>query len=109
VVRLDTTGQPLLCYYEVRVGGEVARVELADLVVLRDLKLDPPRRLLFGGRLARVSREKGGLWVVHFEPDSGVLLTDAGAAAALCLGPPDRELQDVLRHQEEWLQGRQGP
>jgi hypothetical protein len=59
--------------------------------------------VLFGARLAGCFREAGGGWVIHFEPESGVLLTDPGAAASCCPAPPGRELEEVLRRQEEWL------
>jgi hypothetical protein len=102
-VRRDGDGMPALHVYEVRTGGETARVALEDLDLLRGLPLDPPPRLLFGARLASLSRERGGRWVFHFQPDSGVLLTDPGAVAACGLAPLDAELLEVLRRQEEWL------
>jgi hypothetical protein len=58
--------------------------------------------LLFGGRLSDLTREDGGGWVFRFEPDSGVLLTDASAVAS-CLGPPDVDLLEVLRFQHQTL------
>jgi hypothetical protein len=105
VVRHDAAGRPALAVYVVRAGGEVGRVALEDLELLKEVPLDPPRRLLFGGRLADVRREPGGGWVFHFDPDSGVLLTDAGAVTA-CLGPPDLELREVLQFQQQWLAER---
>jgi hypothetical protein len=108
LVRRDAAGRPALGSYVVRAGGEEARVALEDLEVLRDLPLDPPPRLLFGGRLADIRREQGGGWVVRFEPDSGVLLTDEGAVAA-CLGPPDDRLREVLRRQQQWVAERPAP
>jgi hypothetical protein len=103
VLRRDTTGRPILGFYTVRVGDVEARVALEDLELVRQLPLDPPRRCLFGARLASCRREEGGVWVIRFEPDSGVLLTDEDAAAACCPGPVDDKLRDVLRRQEEWL------
>jgi hypothetical protein len=79
VVARDDLGRPALSGYEVRVDGEKVRVALEDLTLLRDLPQGPPRRMLFGARLARVAREEGGEWVVRFRPDSAVLLTDAAA------------------------------
>jgi hypothetical protein len=104
-------GRPVLLHYRVQVGNETARVALEDLTLLRDLPLDEPKRLLFGARLASVARETGGLWVIRFEPDSGVLLTDKDAVAA-CLPFFSKEEQssssgqallDVLRTQQEWV------
>jgi len=102
-VRRDATGAHRLLVYEVRVGDEVAHVELADLKLLSSLPLDKSPRLLFGARLASVSREAPGPWVIRFEPDSGVLLTDPGAVASCCPPPWDEELQAVLKRQAEWL------
>ena len=91
-VRFDdsapTTGRrrPLLVNYRVVVDGKTVRLALEDLDILQGLPLERPRRLLFGGRLAAVEREEGGRWVVGFIPDSGVLLTDRGAAEAVCPG-----------------------
>jgi hypothetical protein len=102
VVARDGTGRPVLAVYRVRVGNEKARVALEDFRLLKVLPLDPPCRLLFGGRLADLARESGGGWAFHFEPNSGVLLTDSGAVTA-CLGPPDTDLLEVLRRQQQWI------
>lgn len=102
VVGTDPTGRPSLTVYRISTGGESARVALEDLRILRRLPLDVPQRLVFGGRLADLWREEGGGWVFRFDPDSGVLLTDAGAVTA-CLGPPDADLLAVLRRQQKWL------
>jgi hypothetical protein len=103
VVRRDGLGRPELGVYEIRVGMEVARPALEDLKALQNVPLERPKRLLFGAQLAGVEREQGGAWVIRFDPDSGVLLTDRGAAAACCSGPPDRDLLDLLQRQEEWV------
>jgi hypothetical protein len=101
-VRRDENGQFHLAVYQVIVGDEKAVVRL-DLNLLRRLPLEQPRRLLFGARLASVEREEGGIWIIRFEPDSGVLLTDEGAAAACGLGPLDAGLREVVRQQAEWI------
>src|SRR5205823_166192 len=77
----DEGGRHRLTGYEVLVPDEQVRVRL-ELGLLDRLPLDQPRRLLFGARLASVAREGERLWVVRFEADSGVLLTDEGAVAA---------------------------
>jgi hypothetical protein len=102
VVGHDSSGRPALAVYRIRVSGERARVALEQLRLLRQLPLNPPQRLLFGARLADLAREEGGGWVFNLDPDSGVLLTDEGAVAA-CLGPPDSDLLEVLRRQQDWL------
>jgi hypothetical protein len=89
--------------FHVRAGAEPARIDVNDLKLLAKLPRDRPPRLLFGARLASIAREPPGVWVVRFDPDSGVLLTDPGAAAAACPGPADDELTDLLRRQKQWL------
>jgi hypothetical protein len=103
VLRRDAQERPVLSFYVVRVGDVTARIALEDLVLLRQLPLDPPRRWLFGARLASCRREEGGIWVLRFEPDSAVLLTDESAAAACCPHPLVEELLGVLKRQEECL------
>lgn len=103
VLRRDGQGRPVLGSYAVRVMGVEARVALEDLVLLQHLALDPPRRCLFGARLASCRREEGGIWVIRFESDSAVLLTDESAAAACCPLPLDKDLLDVLERQKKWL------
>jgi hypothetical protein len=101
-VTRDGAGQYRLDYV-VRAGDEPARVELGDLKLLAALPRDRPPRLLLGARLASLRREAGGTLVVRFQPDSGVLLTDPGAAAASCPAPIDDELTALLRRQKGWL------
>lgn len=106
VLRRDAKDRPDLASYRVRAGNVEARLALEELPLLRELPLDPPRRWLFGARLADCRREEGGQWVIHFEPDSAVLLTDEGAAASCCPGPLDDGLRAMLLRQDEWLRGR---
>jgi hypothetical protein len=103
ILRNDTQNRPILGSYIVRSGDIEARLALEDLSLLRQLPLEPPRRWLFGARLAGCGREAGGGWVVHFEPGSGVLLSDEIAAAVCCPAPLDEELLAVLKRQDEWL------
>src|SRR5205807_1443510 len=85
--------------YVLRAGDEEAHLDVGGLTVLRGLPLDQPQRLLFGVRLAAVGREAPGGWVVRFEPDSGVLLTDAAAAAACCPVLADSEGRALIDRQ----------
>lgn len=104
-VTRDAAGKFELSTYEVRAPGEPARVELNDLKLLAALPLAEPRRLLFGARLAALSREERGghgLWVIHLDPESGVLLTDEEVACACCPRPLDADLRAVLQRQAEW-------
>ncbi len=91
--------------YEVRAGLELARIDLDGLRLLRELPLETPRRLVFGARLEEVVREQPGLWVVRPAADSGVLLTDSGAAAACCPALRGDEAEELLRRQEGWVAG----
>jgi hypothetical protein len=112
-LRPDGAGRPTLRTYEVQLEAqqgdkkvmEKVHVAVEELRVLRQLPLDPPRRVLFGARLAKVGREQGK-WVVRFDPDSGVLLTDREAAWGL---PADDDLLQVLAWQQEWLRKRADP
>src|SRR5262249_42197869 len=104
VVRRDGDKYKLVHYeviYEVNAGKEKAIVNL-DLDLLRQLPLRQPRRLLFGAKLADMEPRNQGVWVIEFEKDSGVLLTDEGAVNALGLGPIDAELRELLKQQGEW-------
>jgi hypothetical protein len=109
VVGRDDAGRPALRFYAVHLDKPedkepvTARVALEDLALLRDLPLATPCRLLFGARLASCRGEKGGAWVVRFQPDSAVLLTDPDVAAACCPAPLDRDLLEALDRQRRWL------
>jgi hypothetical protein len=107
VIVRDSAGRPALAIYRVQVGNEKARVALEDLNLLKRLPLDPPSRMLIGGRLADLVRENGGGWAFRFEPDSGVLLTDPGAVSAL-VGLPDGDLMEVLHRQQQWVNDMAG-
>ncbi|MGH7222778.1 MAG: hypothetical protein ACRELF_06100 [Gemmataceae bacterium] len=103
LLRRDAQGWPILDYDVMREAGVKARVALENLALLRQLPLDPPRRWLFGARLASCRREEGGIWILRFEPDSAVLLSDESAASACCPRPLEEELLGVLKRQDEWL------
>jgi hypothetical protein len=73
-------------------GRDPIRIEWGDLDLFRNPELDRSQRMIFGARLAKVELEPPGpAWVVHFQPESGVPLTDTSAAALCCppLGNPD--------------------
>src|SRR5262249_7096477 len=101
IVDIDPWGQPRLAAYEIKVNEERVRIKV-DLKLFKQLPLGPERRILFGARLARVTREGGGGWGVRFDPDSGVLLTDEGAIEACGLVPVDDDLRRVLAEQSRW-------
>jgi DNA-directed RNA polymerase subunit RPC12/RpoP len=90
--------------YQLVVAGKEARVEIADLDLLRALRLDQPQRLIFGFRLAGLERIGNGPWVIRLQGDSGVLLTHRGLLEALCpVLRTDRETGEVLKRQARWL------
>jgi hypothetical protein len=104
-VRRDAAGQYHLDW-DLKAGDEPARLEIGDLAVLHDLPLNQPRRLIFGARLGGIAREQNGVWVVRFEPSSGVLLTDPRIAAACWPDPVDKTLLKVLEEQQVWVSGK---
>jgi hypothetical protein len=86
------------------VDGRKGLVELSGVKLLRDLPPNWPQRLLFGARLASCAVEPPGTyWVFRFEPDSGVLLTDAAAVEAYFGTPSDPGRLQLLRQQAEWV------
>jgi hypothetical protein len=92
--------------WELTAGDEPARLEIDNLQLLSDLPLHEPRRLLFGARLGSVQREQNGIWVVRFDPSSGVLLTDPSVVSARYPDPIDGELTHVLDRQRKWVEGK---
>jgi DNA-directed RNA polymerase subunit RPC12/RpoP len=88
-------------------GEATLRLELQNLRVLQSLPLADPQRLLLGARLAEIRREGAGSYLVQFEPDSGVLLTDADLAGKCVLQPLDESMHEVLRRQAGWVAARQ--
>jgi tRNA A-37 threonylcarbamoyl transferase component Bud32 len=105
VLQRDAFGRLCLAVYEVRAPGERARLDLDGLGLLRGLPLELPHRLLFGARLAAVEREPPpGRWVIRFEPNSGVLVTDESVAGACLPRPLDADLMVVLKRQATWAE-----
>jgi hypothetical protein len=83
--------------------GVPAHLDLDDLTLLGSLPLDPRQRVVFLARLASVRREPGRGWVVRLQADSGVLLTDAGAARICCPAFIGAEFQALLDRQALWV------
>jgi hypothetical protein len=89
--------------YPLAAGKEQARLDLQELRLLGRLDLASSRRVLFGARLASVRLEAPGpVWVVRFQPDSGVLLTDADAAKICCPAWNQAEALKILQEQAGW-------
>jgi len=103
VIRRDLEGRPVLGSHVIEVDNELVRVELEDLRVFGDLPLDDGARMIFGARLARCSREARGGWVIRFEPDSGVLLTEPGVAEVSGLELDD-DTRSTVERQRRWLE-----
>lgn len=102
-IRREASGSYQMLGYSVFLRGKPARIELSDLQMMRSLPLESPRRMLFGARLADVRLEAEGIWVIHLEPASGVLITDASTAYAVLPIPPE-ELREVLQRQTGWAE-----
>lgn len=83
--------------------GQILRLDLRGFRLVDGLPLTDQPRLIFGGRLAEVRREPGGMCVVRLEPDSGVLLTDTDAASMATGEQIDDGLQSVVRRQKDWV------
>jgi hypothetical protein len=103
-VRRDPAGSYHLDY-RLFTGTQPAKLEVADLSVFHALPLEEAQRLIFGARLAGLQRLPPGRWVVRFQPESGVLLTDAGAVSVGCSQPLDEALFEVLGRQAAWMEG----
>jgi hypothetical protein len=110
VVRLDEKGRPMLAFTQVQAGEVKARLAVEELQRLQSLPLPAPRRLVFGARLASLARETGGQWVIRFDPDSAVLLTNTDAFLAAChaswptLAEDDSNVLEVVKGQKDWLE-----
>ena len=104
-VRRDAAGSYHVDW-DLKPGDEPARLDINDLAVLHDLPLNEPRRLLFGARLGSIAREQNGVWVVRFDPSSGVLLTDPHVVAACYPAPVDDTLRPLLEQQKKWTEER---
>jgi hypothetical protein len=79
-----------------------AHLDLDNLNLLYPLPLNPAKRVVFLARLASVKREANRGWVVQFAPNSGVLLTDVGAARICCPALADADAQLMLKRQQIW-------
>lgn len=92
----------LAANYSLLAAGESARLEWNELQLFRDWRLEQPQRVIFGVRLARIGLEPPGpAWVVRFQPDSGVLITNKEAIGRCCPPLADAESARVLQEQAE--------
>jgi hypothetical protein len=102
--RRDADGRPVPATDVVEVGQEVIRLAIEEVELLQDLPLNDSPRLIFGARLAGCRREEGGAWVIRFEPDSGVLLTDPDSWQACASADLDDDTRRVFARQRQWLE-----
>jgi hypothetical protein len=99
-IRRGADGRALLAY---RLPG-AARLVVDELNLFCGLQLEHPATWVFGARLASASLEPPGpKWVIRFVPDSGVLLTEAEAAALCCPALATPEARQVLDRQANQL------
>jgi hypothetical protein len=102
-VRRDASGDYHMDY-RIRNGPREMKVDIGKLTLLHGLPLHDSHLLLFGARLMDMRREPAGSWLVLFEPESGVFITDRGAAHACCFGLADEgKLAGVLHQQAAWV------
>jgi hypothetical protein len=93
---------------ERHLGPELPRMDLGSLPDLDALPLRQKQRVIFGARLAALERDRARpiddpeRWLLSFEPDSFVLLTDPAIVKFMGLAMDD-ETPAVLERQWGWL------
>ena len=97
-----TASGTYLMDFAVFLRGKPTTLDLGKPIHFEPVPFDGPRRLLFGIRLAEIVPDAEGTWIIRFDPNSVVLLTDVGAAAIAC-GQPPQDLEEMVRQQAEWL------
>lgn len=102
--RRDHDSRPVPATDIVEVGQEVVRLAFEELDLLQDLPLNDSPRLIFGARLAGCRREEGGAWVIRFQPESGVLITDPDLWQACSSADLDDDTRRVFARQREWVE-----
>lgn len=91
--------------YPLMLGADRARMVVEDLRILERVPPHEPQRLVVGARLASLKLEPPGpIWVLRFQPDSGVFLTDPEAAARLGPFLADVESRGLLERQARWAE-----
>jgi hypothetical protein len=90
--------------YVVLVDQQVAQVRVENLTLLSQFPVKDGQRLIFGARLDSMKLQDGGRgWVVRFQPESGVLITDAETAGICCSDFRDAAAVQVLAAQADWI------
>jgi hypothetical protein len=88
--------------YALHLEGTDIRLDWSALTLLRELPLAQPQRVVVGVRLAGVTRQVDGTWLILLDPTSGVLFTDADVFKATAV-PVDPDLRITLKRQAQWL------
>jgi hypothetical protein len=102
-LRRDPSG---MLHIDYRLQGlrHPVRLDLQSLSLFKGIPLEEPVDVLFGVRLASAERNSLGEWVITFQQEGGVFITDEEPAFACCFQPPDpAALRLVLRRQANWL------
>jgi hypothetical protein len=89
--------------FRMRVVNHDAKIRFEDLSLLRKLPLNRPTRVVFAFRIASVTRDSNLAWMLHPDPDSGVLIHDPAVLSGTSL-VPDGPLIEALRRQKEWFE-----
>lgn len=84
-------------------AARLLRLELDNLLFLKQLPLQEGRPVLFAARLVDVQREAEGPASVRLDPASGTLLTALPVARLQCLQVPEPKWQEVIARQKQWL------
>jgi hypothetical protein len=86
--------------YRIQVRGEAVHLALEDLQLFQEVSFPDPQRTLFGARLAAIQQEHPRGWTVHFEPHSGVLVTEVKALTFCCPALEEGEILPILNQQK---------
>ncbi len=93
--------QVLVVNYALQVGRETVHLSLAELELFEKLPLPEPRRILWAARLEEIQREPRQGWTIHFDPQSGLLLTEKKALLHYCPALDNPETHELLQQQKE--------
>ncbi len=98
-------GAPWQVNYPLIVAGQRVKVVVDEVKILQRLPPNEPVRLVVGLRLASLKLEPPGpTWVLRFDPDGGVFLTDPDAAARVCPALAEEDTKVILKRQEGWAE-----
>lgn len=87
--------------YTLQVGGQQGKLNLQNLAFFANLPTGKPQRVLFGARLASIHRQKPGMWIIEFNPESLTLLTNPAALAISCPALSNETTRKLLAKQQD--------